>query len=64
MSCNEHHRLLTEESDAWAAWRKLRESGSRDEEELTRLHDNAAEASNRLRLHWANCVECQGGTVM
>lgn len=60
MSCTEHQRSFREESDAWAAWRNLRDSGNRDERELGRLQDNAADASTRVRLHWANCTECGG----
>jgi hypothetical protein len=64
MSCLEHQRLLQDESNSWAAWKSLTDSGSQNDKELTRLWNNAADASTRLRLHLMSCPECQPNKVV
>ena len=59
MGCDEQRRRLNEEVDAWAAYNYLKDSGSKDQEELTRRYDNACGASTRLRQHISTCPECR-----
>ena len=62
MDCAEQQRLLNDESNAWAAYNHLKDSGGKDREELTRLYNNACDAGTRLRQHIVTCPVCQPKT--
>ena len=62
MSCAVHQHLLNDERDSHAAYKSLKDSGSKDEKELIRLSNNASDASTRLRLHLSTCPECRRKT--
>jgi hypothetical protein len=59
MSCAEHQRLLDDEVDSHAAYKTLKDSGSKDQKELVRRSDNASDASTRLRQHISMCSTCR-----
>jgi hypothetical protein len=62
MSCAVHQKLLNDERDSHAAYKSLKDSGSKDQKELIRRSDNASDASTRLRQHISTCPECQPKT--
>ena len=49
MACAEQQRLLSDEAASWAAYNYLKDSGSKDQNELSRRSNNASDASTRLR---------------
>ena len=57
--CSVHRQLLQDENDAWAAWRSQKDNPNADPKEIQRLHDNASDASTRLRQHLNSCPKCK-----
>jgi hypothetical protein len=57
--CSGHQQLLQEERNAWSAWRSQKDLANAAPKDIQRLHDNASDASTRLRQHLNSCPKCK-----
>lgn len=64
MICDVQQDLLKEEARAWAAYKELKDSGSKDKEEMLKRADSAGLATSRLREHLFTCRKCKVGTFL
>jgi len=58
--CFDRKLLLQVEQIAWDEFRHLRDSAWSPDVKITRAHDSARAASQKLRDHVAVCQECSG----
>lgn len=57
--CVEQEMLLNEERRAWSEYKRLRDSGIQDKNEITKKADDAGLVSAQLREHIHRCRRCQ-----